>query len=259
MLHISGAGANQGPGAPRLRELTLSQVETMRKLNPIFLTTLIAVVTVIGVGTHFLHDFQVKRNALALFEFARRSEAEKRVDRAERTLKEYLNILPDDGPAWSWYARLADERDWARRDQQKVFLVHEQALQHNPGDRELERHCVTLALERGLRRYSDAKNHLGRLIDGVSNDSQGQPSASQRAEMAELEELQGQCDQGLTRYGDAENWFVKAIEHDPARVSCYDRLARLRRNELRRIGEADGTIDQMVAKNHKSGRAHLYK
>ena len=45
----------------------------------------------------------------------------------------------------------------------------------------------------------------------------------------------------------------------PGRVSCYDQLARLRRNELRRIESADRTIKEMVAKNPKAGRAYIYR
>ena len=45
----------------------------------------------------------------------------------------------------------------------------------------------------------------------------------------------------------------------PGRVACYDRLARLRRTELRRNEAADGTIKEMVAKNPKAGRAYIYR
>ena len=47
------------------------------------------------------------------------------------------------------------------------------------------------------------------------------------------------------------------LEHDPGQVSCYDRLARLRRTELRQIESADNTIKEMVAKNPKSGLAYI--
>ncbi len=61
----------------------------------------------------------------------------------------------------------------------------------------------------------------------------------------------------MTRYQEAEKQFVRALEHDPGRVSCYDRLARLRRIELRQIEPADNTIKEMVAKNPKSGLAYI--
>ena len=198
----------------------------MRRLNLTFLVVLIAIVALLGGGVRFLHDFQFKRRASSLLTIARSAEAENRLEKTEQLLKEYLKFRPKDGAAWRWLARVADERDWARVDQQNVFLVHEQALRYNPGDRDLMRQCVRLALAPELRRYADAKRHLSGLITEVSKDTRGQPAAAQ---LAELEELQGQCDQGLNRFDDAENSYVRAIDRDPKRASCYDRLARLRR------------------------------
>src|SRR5262249_47036846 len=66
------------------------------------------------------------------------------------------------GDVWKWYARVVEERDLERRRRDHVYLVHEEALRHNPGDRELERKCAELALE--LKRYSDARGHLKDLL-----------------------------------------------------------------------------------------------
>ena len=131
-------------------------------------------------------------------------------------------------------------------DPEQSFLVHEEALRHNLGDNKLKRHCADLALE--LRRYHDAHRHLSDLLE--SGQSTG-------TELAELEDLLGQCESGMTRFQEAERWFVRALEHDPARVACSDRLARLRRIELRQIEPADKTIEEMVAKNPKAGLAYI--
>ena len=80
--------------------------------------------------------------------------------------------------------------------------------------------AADLALE--LQRYGDAERHLNNLLDKAPKSSEAQPTA---VELAEIEDLLGQCDRGLTRYEDAEKWFLKAIEHDPSRVDWgYDRL-----------------------------------
>ncbi|MFI5457357.1 MAG: tetratricopeptide repeat protein [Isosphaerales bacterium] len=226
----------------------------MRSLNLVFLAILLAVVTVFGGGMHLVHETQIRRNASVLLDRARRAEAGNKLDKAEETLSQYLSINRDDGPTWVWYARVVDRRDSEGRRRERVFLVQEQALRYNPDDLKLERRCADLALE--LKRYNDAERHLDILLEQLPKDSQGQPA---KVELAELEDLLGQCDRGLTRFEEAEKWFVQALEHDPSRVSCYDRLARLRRNDLRRNVAGDGTIKEMVANNPKVGQAYVYR
>src|SRR5207302_342392 len=142
--------------------------------------------------------------------------------------------------------------DRGRRE--RVFLVYQQALRQNPGDPKLERRCADLALELG--RYADAGRYLTKLQAEGQKDSRRQPAA---AEQAELEDLLGQCERGLNRHQQANDQFKKALELDPHRVDCYDRLARLLRTDLRRIEAAEATIREMVAKNSKAGRAYIYR
>jgi tetratricopeptide (TPR) repeat protein/predicted TPR repeat methyltransferase len=226
----------------------------MRTLNLPFLLVLLAVVAVLGVGMHFVHGYQVQRNASALLERADRAEADKDLEKAEQALQQYLNLRREDVAAWKRYARVVDQRDPDHLRRQPVFLVHEEALRHNPEDSELERRCADLALE--LERYKDAQRHLtsllAPLLAKLPKDSQSQPAA-------ELEDLLGQCERGLGQFDQAEGRFTEALKHDPGRLDCYDRLARLRRGELRRIADGDGTIQKMVAKNPKAGRAYMYR
>jgi len=228
----------------------------MRRLNLVFLAILLAVVTVFGTGMHLVHETQIQRNASTLLDRARRAETGNDLKKAEQSLIQYLNIRRQDGPTWEWYARVADKRDSDsdHRHRAGVYLVYEQALRYNPGDSKIERRCADLALELG--RSSDAQGHLTNLIKKVPSDSQGQPAA---AELAELKDLLGQSERASNQFEKAEKWFAQAVQHDPRRVSCYDRLARLYRADLRRDQDADATIDKMVAKNPKVGMAHAYR
>ena len=218
----------------------------MRRLNLIFLTVLVIAVTVLGGGIHLVHGFQMRRNASALLDRARRAESAADLAKAEESLKWYLNLRPNDGSAWIRYANVVDRRNADRRRLEQNFLVHEEALRHNPGDPKLVRRCADLAFE--LERYHDAHRHLNGLLE--SGHAKG-------AERAELEDLLGQSESGMTRYEEAEHRFLRALEHDPGRVSCYDRLARLRRTRCAGIDAADRTIKEMVAKNPKSGLAYI--
>jgi cellulose synthase operon protein C len=233
----------------------LSWVGSMkRRINLLVLMILFAAAVLLGGGMHLVHGVQVRRNAAALLDRASRAEAGGDLEKAEQSLKQYLSFRRDDGPAWKQYAQLVDQRDPRGRGREQVFLIYEQALRNNVGDAKVERRCADLALE--LQRFSDAQRHLKKLLDVASEHSAGQPTG---AEVAELEDLLGQCDRGLTRYELAEEWFRNAIKHDPGRLACYDSLARLRRNELRRIETADAAIKEMVAKNPKAGRAYIFR
>ena len=223
----------------------------MRRLNVLFLGILLTVIVVLGGGMHLVHGIQIRRNASVLLDRARKAETGKDLETAEQSLSQYLNFKHEDGNAWKEYARVLDEKntDPQRRDQ--VFLVHEQALRYNPEDSTLERRCADLALEQA--RYNDARRHLANLLEKVPNESKDKPVA------AELEDLLGQCERGLSHFADAEKLFEQAIRHDPRRVDCYDRLARLLRADLRRLEPADGTITRMVAANPQVGRAYIYR
>jgi tetratricopeptide (TPR) repeat protein len=233
----------------------------MRRLNLVFLAILLVAAALLGGGVQLLHGFQVRRNASALLDRARQAEADHDLEKAEQALQAYLNLEREDGSAWERYARVVEQRDPARRRREHVLVVHEEALRHKPGDRKLQRHCAELALELG--RFRDAEGHLkdlgvGDPVNGAGPGAEGSPPA---AELAELEDMLGQCQRGQTKSKDAEKSFRQALEHDPSRVDTYDRLARMQRAERRpgAVADADATIAKMVVKNPKAGRAYIYR
>jgi tetratricopeptide (TPR) repeat protein len=223
----------------------------MKRLNLVFLAVLLATTTVLGGLTHLVHELQVRRHASAYLDLARRADAAGELERAAGALEVYLNLLPKDATAWARYARLMDKRDWDHFQREQVFLIYGTAQRLNPGDAALERRGADLALELG--RYLDAQQRFEALLAKVPADSQGRPAA------AELEELVGRSVWGLGQYEEAERWFLRALEHDRARVSAYDRLARLRRADLRHTEAGDRTIREMVKQNPEAGRAYLYR
>ena len=81
----------------------------MRKLNLIFLAGLLVLVSALGVGTYFLHEYQVHHNAKVLLDLARKAEEDGKKDKAAGTLGQYLNLRKTDGETYKWYARVLDE------------------------------------------------------------------------------------------------------------------------------------------------------
>jgi cellulose synthase operon protein C len=233
----------------------------MRKLNLIFLMSMVMALLLVGGGAYLVHGRQVQQNASALLNRARKDEVQNNGSKAAATLRHYLSLRPRDGEAWRWYARLLDEvtTDIRRRDQ--VYLVSEEALRYNPGDPALERRCVDLALELRPGRTADAKRHLKILLTQATEKLEKGIDVSNAAmELAELKELEGRC---LFMESDCEaaaNAYREAITYDPTRLLSYVQRARLDRNELHKEPkDADDEIDWMVANNPESGLAHLYR
>ena len=70
-----------------------------RTLNVKFAAGLIILVVVFGTAVHFLHSYQVKRNAGAILDQARRARDEGRDDQAAVYLGDYLRYMPKDKDA----------------------------------------------------------------------------------------------------------------------------------------------------------------
>jgi tetratricopeptide (TPR) repeat protein len=221
----------------------------MRRLNLIFIAVLLTTVAVLGTGMHFLHRFQVHRNASSLLVRARSAESVRDLGQAEELLRQYLNLQREDGPTWEWYARIVDERAPESRRRERVFLIHEQALGHNEGNLKLERKCADLALE--LERYSDAKRHVTKLLEAIPKNSRDHLVIT---EMAELEDMMAQCEQGSLNPEQAEEWYRRSITRDPSRVAGYQHLSSLLRSN-RKEADADKVVEAMIAANPKSGQA----
>jgi hypothetical protein len=71
----------------------------MRRLNLVFLTGLLAVLAMLGVGIHFVHAYQVRQQASVLWDRARRAEKDQDLAKAAELLSQYLSIQREHGDA----------------------------------------------------------------------------------------------------------------------------------------------------------------
>ena len=74
----------------------------MRRFNLVFLMVLLAVVALLGGSIHLVHGIQIKRNASALLDRARRAEAGNDLEKAEQSLGQFLNIRRYDANESTW-------------------------------------------------------------------------------------------------------------------------------------------------------------
>ena len=140
---------------PRTCSRSRDQDATMRRLNLVFLAILVVGLGLFGGGMHLVHGFQMRRNASALLDRARRAEADNDLAKAEQIAE----LVPESPPRRRGRPGHGTPGSWIggpdRRRLERVFLVHEQALVHNPDDREAR--SAVRRPRAGAGRYSDAR------------------------------------------------------------------------------------------------------
>ncbi|MBN1394472.1 MAG: tetratricopeptide repeat protein [Pirellulales bacterium] len=237
----------------------------MRTLNIRFALILLVASVVLGVGTYFLHGYQITENASMFLSQADRLEQQAEEAAAKGNIKAEQEALKDATRALGWYVRLmpnvvevrerlgmmladramdenADNRSLLFR---QAFGLLEDTVAMDPKRTDARRQLVKMAMM--IPRYQDAKEHLqGFLLKDSPNDP-------------ELLEQLGQCQM---RMGDADaalKSFRKAIEHGPDQVAAYMALASLLRSRFSQPEEADQLMKQLVDVNPKSSQAHYLR
>jgi cellulose synthase operon protein C len=197
---------------------------------------------ILVIGVHFLHAFQVTRNASVLKDQAQQAqqqadEAKKAGDSDKATealgkaagyYGRYLGFHPDDADALGRYGLLLNELAKSPLQKQRAFLVLEKAVRLDPTRDDVRRKLVDLAVSVG--RTLDAREHLKTLLDSSPDDP-------------ELEYQMGRCEEADGHFADAKTDYENSIHDGPRRVDSYVSLASL----LRRRG------DNLVAKDGKKG------
>jgi tetratricopeptide (TPR) repeat protein len=223
-----------------------------RTLNLKFAAGLLAILVVTSIAVHFLHGYQVKRNARALLQQARLARDEGRDSQAAEYLGDYLRYMPKDDDALAEYAQLLDKLAKSPRAQLRAYLVLDQVLRRQPDRLDICRRLAELAMKRG--RFLDAEEYLLRLRQEPPKD-------------AEIEELLGRCQQARARYPQARDSFEKAIKLSADRIDSYLALAYLfhdHAGDIKHKGEKlDGnkkaaeTLAALIAANKSSYKAYL--
>src|SRR5438045_9787909 len=114
-----------------------------RTVNLRFFAYLLLAAVAMATGVHFLHAFQVSRNARALLDQANVAKEEDSREDELRYLSQYLGYAPDDNDARERYGILLDETPGAApATRLKAFLVLEEVVRRDPGRHELRRRVV---------------------------------------------------------------------------------------------------------------------
>jgi tetratricopeptide (TPR) repeat protein len=229
----------------------------MRKLNvKLFLALVIGAAAAAG-GVWALHSFQYQRIAAALLWQARRADEAGNPDRLAHYLQRYLDFAPQDVQEQAHLGQvLAGEHfagDLARR-RQAFYLLSKVAAKESDR-RDLQRLLVKTALEIG--EFNSARRTLEALTKNA-------PADADPAERGELEGYWGRLLEAEKNPAEAIEHCRRAIQDAPSNEDSYVRLAWLLRGRQataaereKNIAEADRAIDDLVANNPGSAKAHL--
>src|SRR5262245_38502655 len=135
-----------------------------KKFNVKFFAVLVGVIVLLAAAVHYLHGFQVKRNAKTFLEQAREAKENRRFYQACELYSSYLSYYPDKAETLVEYGELLDElsvRDPKMRS--RAYAVLDKALRLNrDADKETRRRTAKLAMSLGL--FSEAKDHWTALL-----------------------------------------------------------------------------------------------
>src|SRR5262249_35569730 len=117
-----------------------------RRLNRKALLLLLAGLLLVVGGVHFLHSAQVRRNARALLEQAKKFEEEERYEDAALYLQLYLRRVPSDADARARNALLRVKLAKNAKQVEDAFLGLEDLLRAQPDRQDVRRKAVRLAM-----------------------------------------------------------------------------------------------------------------
>jgi tetratricopeptide (TPR) repeat protein len=204
---------------------------------------LLASVTALGATVHFLHAYQMRRNARAVFEQASEAEQMGQPEEEKEYLQWYLRLAPADAGARGRLGLLLRRTAQTPAARANAFYVLEDALRRDPHREDLRREALKLALE--LRLFSSARYHLEALHIAPTPQED-------KSEDAELLACKARCEAQAGEHALAADWYRKAAAaaKPEEAVKLYTELAWLYQLHLKNSEQVRQTIESMLQLEH---------
>jgi len=212
-----------------------------RKLNVKLVVSVFASLLIGGVGVHFLHGYQVQRNAYRLLELADQAVTDQKDDKASAYYAQYLSFVPNDVDTVQKYANVLDRQGVTDTDQ---ILRMEQVLRVKPNEQQFRLRLVHNLI--ALDRYAEALENLKRLEKTWSDK-------------AELLHMIGWCQEAKKEYRAATASFEKAIRINPKQMRSYVLLAEVYEFRLNQLEDAERIIGEQVRANPDDYSSYLWR
>ena len=211
-------------------------------INLRFLVIVLVCWVGIGVGIHFLHQYQMRRMADALLARAENARTDGDLQATTRYISEYLALRPNDSEQIYELALIRLEEAKTVREKIAAYLMCEGILRREPYRHDIRRKTIDLAISGG--RYHQALEHLEYLVTRNPDD-------------VKLRRLRGICFEKIGEFEKAEAAYELVLGRFPHDLGLHVRVAKLLRDELGQASAADRILDQMVANNSQTYEARL--
>lgn len=214
------------------------------RLNFKLLLGTVAGLALAGTGIHFLHAYQVSRNAGLLLRQADLSVEQGKPEQAATLLAWYLSYQPTDTEALARYGLLLEKQARSPATRFQAMLVLEEALRRDPQRTDVRFRLIHCLILLGKDRFPSAIKHLEVLAPAW-------PVAG------EIEHWLGWCYEAMGDFPHAVEWFSKAVAKTSSRLASYVLQAEVLQFRLDQPDEALQVMDQMVAANANWHQAYL--
>ena len=237
----------------------------MKKLNIPFLLFLVIGFMVLVVGTHFLHGYQLARNAANLRERADRAGEKGDVDEQIRILQRYLRYEPDDMEQLKVLLGASRDRTLSAEsvNLQEIYKQYnslEKAIRNHPEDVELRRLGLDFALHPTVMRIPDAVSHL------KSIESAGEMTNKDKVIFAQCLEAQSKTGEAIADLSAMVGYNASSNSFSDEQATAVDEvtaymvlLSMLERQSSREIADevSLAILNRMVEKNPESASGYL--
>jgi len=233
-----------------------------KKLNVRLLVIVGATTLLGGLAVYLLHGYQVRRNAGGLLERAAAARESGNYEQAVWHMYRYLQHRPDDKVqsvqlALDMKTLVTESPSVGIKDIERAYALLEKSVRESPDDVPLRREAADFTMK--LRRYPDAIAHLEYLL----NSAPDQADAESKVMLGRCYAAQGDSRRAAELLGKLVGFDAASHQFDAEQaeaadsLDAYELLAAVYREKLLDTERADKVINQMVALNDQSARAHL--
>lgn len=230
----------------------------MKRLNFKLTFWLLGITLISIVGVHFLHGYQLDRNA----DFLRLQAEQARKDgKPKEAIKQYNQYLRhrDDPEGYSALSELvvevAKDPEATRRDRFQAYTILEEAIRRHPDLHDVRRRLIDYTMQ--MRRFPETIDHIQYLFEHDQKDPEldlkiaicNFANGDEPKALKKLYELLG--------YDEAAGTFSEAQPSGAHEVAAFEFLATLLRRKPDGAERSDAVMKQLVAWNPESAKAHL--